>query len=62
MHGDFALSFRTHFSQGLELANTGYGTSFHFKTTNFQHFAILLDNNIIVATQLLKTMLIFKNF
>ena len=33
----------------LELANTGYGTSIHFKTKSLQYFALLLDNNIIVA-------------
>ena len=37
-------------------------TSIHFRKINLQYFAILLDNNIIVAMQYLKTMIIFKNF
>ena len=46
------------FFQGLELEST----VFHFKKIILPYFAILLDNNIIVATQYLKTMMMFKNF
>ena len=43
------------FFQGLELANTGYGTSIHFKNIDLQYFAILFKGNIIVAKEYLKT-------
>ena len=48
--------------QGLELASTVPYLLFHSKNINLQYFAILLDYNIIVAMQYLKTMIIFKNF
>ena len=42
-HRDFV------FFQKLELANTGCGTSIQFKNKTLQYFAILSDNNVIVA-------------
>ena len=48
------------FFQEPELANIGYGTLIHFKNiTYLQYFAILLDNNIVVAIKYLKTMITF---
>ena len=59
-HGNFALAPRTQFF--LTTWASKCGTSFHFKNLNLPYFAILLDNNIMVAMQYLKTMMIFKNF
>ena len=42
----------------LEHANTGYGTSIHFKNINLRYFVILLDSNIIVANHYV----MFKNY
>ena len=49
----------TIFFEGLELANTEYGTSILFKNINLQHFAILSDNNIIIFAD---RYAIFKNY
>ena len=46
------------FFQGLELAST---VPFFILKINLLYFAILLNNNIIVVLQNLKTMIIFKN-
>ena len=45
------------FFQELELANTIYSISIYFKSKNYlQYFAILFDNNIVIA------MYYFKNY
>ena len=45
------------FFQELELANTIYSILIYFKSINYlQYFAILFDNNIIIAMYYLKTM------
>ena len=46
------------FFEELELANTKYVTSIHFKNINLQYFAMLLDDNIIFANHYV----IFKNY
>ena len=56
-HGKFALAPRTPFFPRLELANTGYGSSIHFKSINLQYFAIFRDNIIVVNRYI-----IFKNY
>ena len=62
-HRDFALALRTPFFQGFELANTGCVTSIHFKSINYlQCFAVLSDNNIIVAMYYSKAMITCKKF
>ena len=54
-----SLPFRSPlFFQGLEFANTGYGTSIYFNNRNLQYFALLLDNNIIFANR----SVIFNNY
>ena len=58
--GTYAFYRRTQFF--LRTWTCKYDTLFHFKNINLQYFAILLDHNIIVAMQYLKTMIIFKNF
>ena len=47
---DFAFILRTPFFQGFELANTDYCTPIYSKNISYlQYFAVLLDNNIVVA-------------
>ena len=46
-----------YFFKRLEIANTGYGNSDHFRNPNLQYFEILLDKNIIFAN----CYVIFKN-
>ena len=61
MQGYFALVPRTLFFQRIEFASAvGYFIS--FQKYKLQYFAILLNNNIIVAMQYLKTIIIFKDF
>ena len=43
------------FFLGLDLANTGCGTSTQCNNTDLQYFAILFDSTIIVAKKYLKT-------
>ena len=59
--GIFFLPPEPRFFQGLKLANTGYGVSIHFKNKKYLlYFAILSNNNILVAINYLKTMITFK--
>ena len=46
------------FFEGLEYANTEYGSTIYFKNINLQYFAILLDKNIIFANHYVT----FKNY
>ena len=45
----------------IELANTVYSTSMHFKNVNYlQYFAILLDKNILITMYYSKTAITLK--
>ena len=50
------------FFQELKLANTVYSISIYFESINYlQYFAILFDNNVIIAMYYLKTTITLKN-
>ena len=58
--GTLPLHPEPSFFQGLELAASMAPHFISKVYTNLQHFAMLLDNNITVAMQYLKTMTILK--
>ena len=60
--GTLPLSPETSFSKNVMLQILGiYVTSIHFKNISYlQYFAILLNNNIMVAIKYLQTILKFE--